>query len=93
MLFSLERGQLLRIFHVQSLANIIFPFESKLLKNGCGSKIGTQNGTLVNGSMDKPAVPGGVILTHTQMMFLKRHKVLVACWQELVLGEPRTRKK
>ena len=34
---------------------------------GCRSKMGTQNGTLVNGNMDENLwVPGGSILTHTQ---------------------------
>ena len=36
--------------------------------NGCGSNIGTPNGTLVRGNMDQSLrSPGGLILTHTQM--------------------------
>ena len=36
---------------------------------GCGSKIGTQNGTLVNGSMDyNLRFSGGLILTHTRLI-------------------------
>ena len=35
---------------------------------GCGSKIGTQNGTLVSGNMDQNLwSPGGLILTHTHL--------------------------
>ena len=35
---------------------------------GCGSKIGTQNGTLVNGTKDQNLrSPGGLVLTHTHM--------------------------
>ena len=35
---------------------------------GCGSKMGTQNGTLVNRNMDQNLrSPGGLILTHTHM--------------------------
>ena len=35
-------------------------------KYGCGSKIGTQNGTLVSGNMDQNLwSPRGLILTHT----------------------------
>ena len=41
---------------------------------GCGSTIGTQNGTLVNGNMDQNLwSPGGLILTHT-------HLVVIAKW-------------
>ena len=37
--------------------------------HGCGSKICTQNGTLVSGNMDQHLrSPGGVILTHTHML-------------------------
>ena len=37
--------------------------------NGCGSKIGTQNGTLASGSMDRNLWPPvGLVLTHTQVM-------------------------
>ena len=36
--------------------------------NGCGSKIGAQNGTLVSGHMDQNLrSPGAVILTHIQI--------------------------
>ena len=39
--------------------------------HGCGSKIGTQNGTLVSGNMDQNLwSPGGLILTHTHMDML-----------------------
>ena len=35
---------------------------------GCGSRIGTPNGTLVSGNMDQNLrSPGGLILTHTHM--------------------------
>ena len=37
--------------------------------HGCGSKIGTQNGTLVSGNMDQNLwSAGGLILTHTHMV-------------------------
>ena len=39
---------------------------AKLL-HGCGSKNGTQNGTLANGSMDEILRSPGLILTHTHM--------------------------
>ena len=38
---------------------------------GCESKIGTQNGTLVNGTIDlNLRSPGGLILTHSHMCVL-----------------------
>ena len=38
--------------------------------NGCGSKIGTQNGTLASGNMGQNLLsPGGSIWTHTQVAF------------------------
>ena len=36
---------------------------------GCGSKICTQNGTLVNGNMEQHLRFPGLILTHTHMVF------------------------
>ena len=39
-----------------------------LCRHGCGSKIGTPNGTLASGNMDQNLwSPGGSILTHTHM--------------------------
>ena len=40
----------------------------KIILYGCGSKTGTQNGTLVSGNLHQnQQVPGGLILTHTHM--------------------------
>ena len=42
--------------------------EASLVVYGCGSKIGIQHGTLLNGQHDGiPRSPGGFILTHTHM--------------------------
>ena len=42
---------------------------SSLAFGGCGSKIGTPNGTLVRGNMDQNLrSPGGLTLTHTLVL-------------------------
>ena len=47
--------------------------------NGCGSKIGAPNGTLVSGNMDQNLrSPGGLILTHGG--FLERFGSLGSEW-------------
>ena len=52
-------------------ANIVHPHDCSVsLKriHGCGSKIGTPNGTLVSGHLDQNLrFSGGLILTHTHM--------------------------
>ena len=53
--------------------------------NGCGSKIGTPNGTLASGNMDQNLwSPGGSILTHTQMIVEVTWPVTGICWASFV---------